>query len=194
MVTVPTGSLRAPVATVACSCGAARYSARTQLAGRLRYPLFRKFLRNQRLKCLLYMKAIFNISILTFLFMATSSPCFAMMSIAHVSKERAKELGMEIRAKANGPNVVWVELEFKPVGQLKDFSHVSLEIRDEKKFLLGYTALREKRTSSGSVVVTFMANRAYLEKITLSVVVGEPMNMAGYELRVKDFIEPEKVR
>ena len=140
------------------------------------------------------MKAIFNLSILTFLLTAASSQCFAMMSIAHVPKERAKELGMEIRAKANGPNEVWVELEFKTVGPLKDFSHVSLEIRDEKKLLLGYTALREKRTDSGSVVVTFMANRAYLEKITLSVVVGKPMDIAGYELRVKDFIEPEKVR
>ena len=37
-----------------------------------------------------------------------------MMSVEKVSKERAKELGIEIRATANGPNEAWVELELKP--------------------------------------------------------------------------------
>ena len=140
------------------------------------------------------MKSTFNISVLAALLLAASSTCFAMMEIAQVSKARAKELGMEIRSKANGPKEVWVELEFKPEGQFKSFSHVSLEIREGDKLLLGYAALREKRSSSGGVVVNFMANRAYLDKITLSVVVGLPMDMTGYELRVKDFVELEQVR
>ncbi|MBI3851913.1 MAG: hypothetical protein HY298_16780 [Verrucomicrobia bacterium] len=140
------------------------------------------------------MKTIFKISVLAVLLAVATSPCFAMMEIAQVSKARAKELGMEIRSKANGPNEVWVELEFKPEGKLKDFIHVSLEIRQGKKFLLGYAPLREKPSGSGSVVVSFLANRAYLDKITLSVVVGRPMDMTGYELRVKDFVELEKSR
>jgi len=112
------------------------------------------------------------------------------MTIEQVSKERAKELGMEIRTKANGPNDIWVELAFKPEGKFKDFSHVSLEIREGKKLLVGYAALREKRSSSGSVVVTFVANRAFLDKITLRVVVADvPLGGSGYELRVKDFVE-----
>jgi hypothetical protein len=97
---------------------------------------------------------------------------------------------MEVRTKANGPNEVWVELEFKTEGKLKDFSHVELEIRDGEKFLLGYAPLREKRSSSGSVVVSFMANRAYLDKVTLCVVVGSLADV-GYELRLKDFVEQE---
>ena len=140
-------------------------------------------------------KTIMNISVLTFLLFSASSQCFPEMTIEQVSKERAKELGMEVRTKANGPNDIWVELEFKAEGKFKDFSHVSLEIREGKQLLVGYAALREKRSSSGSVVVNFMANRAFLDKITLTVVVADvPLGGSGYEVRVKDFTESEKSR
>jgi len=141
------------------------------------------------------MKTIFNISVLAVLLLVTPSPCFALRMITHVSKDRAKEMGIEVRSNANGPNEVWVNLEFKPEGELKHFSRVELEIREGQKLLLGYAPLQEKRSSSGGVIVGFLANRAYLEKVTLSVVVGlDPITEAGYELRVKDFVELEKVR
>src|SRR5690349_4044210 len=135
------------------------------------------------------MKTIFSITTLALLLAVCPSRSFAMMSIAFVSKGRAKELGIEIRATANGPNEAWIVLEFKPEGQLKEFSHVSLEIRDGEKFLLGYTPLQEKKTTSGSITTSLMANRIFLEKVTLSIVVGYPGNYAGYELRVKDFVD-----
>lgn len=130
---------------------------------------------------------------LSCLLAAAAIPCLAMMSVGDVSPTRAKELGMEIRVKDSGPNDVWVELEFKPEGALKNFVRVTLEIRDGKKLLLGYTALEAKRSSSGSVVVSLMANRAYLEKISLMVVVGVPMDYCGHQLRMKDFV-PAKLR
>ena len=139
------------------------------------------------------MRTVFGTA-LAFLLALTARPCFAMMEIAPVSKAMAKELGMELRFTGNGPKEVWVELEFKAEGKLKDFSHVSLEIRDADKLLVGYAPLREERSPSGSVLVRFMANRDYLDKITLSVVAGQPMNMTGYELRVKDFVQPDKAR
>ena len=146
------------------------------------------------------MKTIFSMSALAALLVVAPSPCFALTEIMHVSKERAKALGMEIRSKASGTNAVWVELEFKTEGELKRFSpqnnsRVELEIREGEKLLVGYAALREKRSNSGSVVVSFMANRDYLDKITLVVVVGSGQLSGGaYELRVKDFVELEKVR
>ena len=136
-------------------------------------------------------KTLLNLSVLTVLFFAASSHCFAMISLASVSKQQAKELGMEIRLKDNGPNEVWVELEFKTEGKFKDFNHVSLEIGEEKTLLLGWSPLKEERTSSGGVVVRFLANRAYLDKITLRVVVGS-LSATGYDLRVRDFVEPAK--
>ncbi len=138
------------------------------------------------------MKTILNISVLAFLLVVASSPCFAEMSIENVSKERAKELGMEIRAKAAGPNDVRVELEFETKGELKSFDRVDLEIRDGEKRVSA--ALREDRSKPGRVIVSFAADRANLDKITLRVVAGAPMNMTGHDLRVKDLVDLEKVR
>jgi predicted nicotinamide N-methyase len=139
------------------------------------------------------MKTLLNISVLTFLLFAASSQCFAYMSIGDVSKERAKELGMEIRSNAAGPNAVRVELEFETKGELKSFVRVDLIIREGEKSLL-FATLREEQSKPGRVVVSFAADRAILDKITLRVVAGAPMNLAGYDIRVKDFVELEKVR
>jgi hypothetical protein len=137
---------------------------------------------------------------MTFLLVVTAIPCFAETAIYHVFRERAQELGMEVRSKAAGTNDLWVELEFKTEGRFKDFdperrnSRVEMRIMEGGKLLVGYAALREKRSSSGGIVVGFMANRAYIENITLSVVVGSGLLSGGaYELRLKDFVEPEKV-
>jgi hypothetical protein len=140
------------------------------------------------------MKAIFNIAVLSVLYVVGPSLCFAEMRIEHLSKERAKKLGMEIRLKGDGPNEVWVELEFKAEGELKDFIHVSLEITEGEKLLVGYAPLRDHPSNSGRVRVGFIANRAYLDKVTLRVVTGRLKDMKGHDLRVKDFVEPEKVR
>jgi hypothetical protein len=138
------------------------------------------------------MKTMLKIPVLIALLAAASAPCFAMMSIADVSKTRAKELGMEMRFTQNGPNDVWVELEFKAVGELKDAGRVDLAVGDGKTMLVSYASLQEERTSSGSIVVRFMASRANLDKIALTVVAGAPMDLRGYILHVKDFAEQEK--
>jgi hypothetical protein len=145
------------------------------------------------------MKMILNALGLALLLFSASSPCFALMTVMHVSKERAKEFGMEIRSKANGSGGVWVELEFKTEGQLKDFdpnrgSRVELQMAEGEKSLVT-AALQIKRPSPGHVVVSFAADRAQLDKITLMVVVGAGAAVGGgYELRVKDFVELEKLR
>jgi hypothetical protein len=146
------------------------------------------------------MKTILNISVVTVLLVVLPRPCFAMGPMEQVTKERAKALGMEVRTKASGTNAVLVEMEFKTEGALKRFSpennsRVELTIKDGEKLLLGDVVLREKRSSSGSVVVSFWANRAYLDKVALIVIVGSGQLSGGaYELRVKDFVELEKIR
>ena len=140
------------------------------------------------------LKTIFNISVLTCLLLAASSPCFAAWSVGQVSKEQAKELGMEIRSKANSTNAVWVELEFKTEGKLKSFSHVDLRISEGEKELVTAT-LREDRSRPGRVVVSFTADHAQLDKITLWVYVADMMPGGTiHKLRVKDFVELEKLR
>jgi len=127
---------------------------------------------------------------LVVLLVVAPSPCFAVRELVPVSKERAKELGVEIRSHAAGSGRVWLALEFKAEGEFKEFSHVQLDIAE----LVSYVILSGKRSSSGSVVVGFYANPANLDKITLSVVIGSsPMvYMCQYQLRVKDFVELDK--
>jgi hypothetical protein len=88
-----------------------------------------------------------------------------------------------------------VELAFKNEGELKNFDRVELWIREGEKFLLGATLKEDRdRTKPGQVVVAFTVDRTLLDKARLVVVAGRVMDMTGYELRVKDFVDLEKVR
>jgi hypothetical protein len=153
----------------------------------------RKPLRNLRVKCHTHVKAIFYIPVMALLLVLSPSPCFALRSIALVSKERAKEMGIEIRTTANGPKSARVELEFQTKGELKNFnpelsSCVELRIMEGEKDLVT-AALQEKRTKPGRIVVSFTVDRAQLDKSFLTVVVGQGAMAGGaYELRVKDFV------
>jgi hypothetical protein len=138
------------------------------------------------------MKATISLAVLI-LFAAVCGKCLAVISIRNVSKDVAKELGIELRAKPSGPNAAWIELEFKPEGKLAEFSHVSLEIRDDKQFQLGWTPLKDERTSTGSVVVRLMGNRGFLEKVTLRVVRGATGEV-GDDLRIRDFVDLKELR
>jgi hypothetical protein len=147
------------------------------------------------------MKAIFNITVLAVLLVAPS-PCFALWLIAHVSKDGAKELGMEVRTTATGPNHVIVQLEFKtegkfeefsPEGKFKDRSRVELRIGEGDNPPVT-APLREDRSKPGRVVVSFTADRAQLDKLKLWVMVPESDGGIIYDLRVKDFVEPKKDR
>src|SRR5947209_17635068 len=139
------------------------------------------------------MKTIFTIAAAAALLVVAPSPCFALWGIALVSKERAKELGMEVRSTAAGPNHVRVELEFKTEGELKDFSHVDLRFGEGDNPPVT-APLQEDRAKPGRVVVSFTANRGYLDKTNLWVMVPEPDGGSIYQLRVKDFVGPQKDR
>jgi hypothetical protein len=137
------------------------------------------------------MKTAFSIAALAVLLTSTS-PCFALGWFRSVSKEGAKEMGMEVRSEQAGPNDVRVELEFKAEGVLKNFSGVDLWIGEGDKPLVA-APLREDRSKPGRIVVSFTADRAQLDKTTLRVTVVEA-GRGIYQLRIKDFVEPEKGR
>jgi hypothetical protein len=138
------------------------------------------------------MKTGFSIAVLAVLLVAPS-PCFALRWTVLVSKEQAKEIGMEVRSKAAGPNQVLAELEFKVEGKLKNFSRVNLQFGEGDNPPLT-APLREDRSKPGRIVVSFTADRAQLDKFTLRVMVEESLGGPIYELRIKDFVEPKKGR
>jgi len=121
--------------------------------------------------------------------------CLAMRSIGTISTNEAKAMGLEIRATPAGPEAVWLDLEFRIESKLRDYqpsvSHVELEIREGDKVLVGYAALQETHPRPGRVLVRFLANRSFLDKIHIVVVVGEGAMVGGaYDLRVREFVDP----
>jgi hypothetical protein len=147
------------------------------------------------------MKTLFGIAVLAVLLVA-ASPCFALTFNVPVSREKAKELGMEVRMTATGPNHVIVKLEFKTDGRFQEFSpEGKFKNRSRVELRIGegddppVTApLREDRLKPGRVVVSFTADRTQLDKLKLWVVVPEADGRVIYDLRVKDFVEPKKDR
>jgi hypothetical protein len=127
------------------------------------------------------------------LILAAAGRAHALMEIEDVDPKRAKELGIDVTPKAAGPEAVRIVLEFDIKGDLKDFHRVDLEMREGGKLLLAATLDREK-SKPGHVMVSFTADRAKLDQITLRIVTGVPMSMVGHDLRVKDFVDPAKLR
>ncbi|MBS0267241.1 MAG: hypothetical protein JSS02_35280 [Planctomycetes bacterium] len=118
--------------------------------------------------------------------------CFALWGIHPVSKEQARELGIEFRSTAGGPSQVRVEMEFKLEGPLTKFSRVEL------RFGLGdnppVTApLQEDRSKPGRVMVWFNADRTQLDKIQLWIFVPQSLGGTVYHLQAKDFVDLNKV-
>ena len=127
-----------------------------------------------------------------FLFAATCSTSLALISVGSVSRERAGELGIELRAKDGGPKHAWIELEFKTERELAKFQHVSLEIPDGDQLGLGWTPLKDQRTSSGSVIVRVRGSRKFLENVTLRIVHGD-FGDRGLDVSIKDFVDFAKL-
>ena len=72
---------------------------------------------------------------------------------------------------------------------------MELEVRDGKKPLLGYAVLQEQHPKPGHVLVRFMASRAYLDKVILSIVIGDGLLPGGaFELHPKEFVDAQATR
>jgi len=142
------------------------------------------------------MKTVFSSLAVATLLSVIPSPCFALWDPVTVSKELAKELGMEVKSTAAGPKHVQVKLEFTTEGALKHFSQVDLSLGKGDELAVS-ASLREDRSKPGRVSVSFTADSAQLDKLTLRVSVPFRDGGAGgtlYELRVKDFVEVKRVR
>ena len=139
------------------------------------------------------MKTMLKISVVTFLLITASSPCFASTGLVMVSKEQAKEMGVTMRSHTNGAEGVQVWLEFKTQGKLKEFSRVELKMTVGGKHLVS-APLQASRPTTNSVSVTFSADPSYLATSEFWIVVDEPLGRTAYLFKVKDFIEPEKSR
>jgi hypothetical protein len=139
------------------------------------------------------MKMTRCIAIVALVLAVAPGVCWGEMTIERVTKQRAKELGMEIRARAAGGDVVRVELEFPTKGELKEFGRVELEVKEAAKLVVS-ARLREDKTGPERVVVRFAVDRTKLDGVTLRVVVSEAaLGGSGFEVRVRDFVDLAKL-
>lgn len=140
------------------------------------------------------MKSTFLPVVVLVLLLTSASHCFALMMIADVSKERAKELGITLRSHLNGDAGVAVWIEFKPAGVLKNFTRVELRMTSGGKHLVS-APLQVTRKPDGVVEAYFSADPSQLAGSTLLIAVTDaPRAHIGYELKVSDFVEPPRAR
>jgi hypothetical protein len=139
------------------------------------------------------MKTMGRISVVALLLAGFPSLCFALDVFQVVSRQRAEELGIAVRAKAAGPNTVHVTVEFEAEGELKSFDRATLDLLDGNRLLVS-TTMRDERTPSGRVVLTITADRSQLERLTLTAFLEPHLGSVGYKLPLSKFVDLKSVR
>jgi hypothetical protein len=138
--------------------------------------------------------SIQSIVVSAVLLLALPSLARALEEIELVTKERAVELGIIVRAAAAGPDAVRVELEFPIAGELKGYTHTYLEIKNGKRVLFSAN-LKEEDAQPGHVIVSFYADRSRLPEFSLKVGTrGDALTRVGHILSLRDFVDLERLR
>ncbi len=107
---------------------------------------------------------------MAFLCTAAAGPCFALIGVHEVSPAKAKELGITIRTERTGPSIyVWIE--FKAEGALKDYTQAHLSMTDGDRSLA--VTLDPKKQPDGKVAVFFSAAPATVPKCTIMILVRD---------------------
>lgn len=139
------------------------------------------------------MKTLLKLSGVISLVLATI-PCFAMISVGHLSKVQAAELGITMEHRANGDAGVKVWLEFKKEGFLEKFTYAELQVNDAKGKHLVSARLEPHPVAYGQpkeiVSVAFSADPAQLGNCAFMIVAyGSSRGDVGYVLKLKDFLD-----
>ena len=128
-------------------------------------------------------------SFVALLLCALTQNCFGLRSLATLTPERAKELGVTLRSHPNGESGVRVVLEFKAAGELRGFTHVELEIVTAEGKRVVDAMLRSERSAAGMIEASFSADPAWLARSTLTICTTEGQRShVGHMIAVKDFL------
>jgi hypothetical protein len=119
-----------------------------------------------------------------------------MESIAPVTYEEAKSLGLTFRAQiAGGPNSIWLEVAFDLKGQLDDIKKVTLRCYDGDNLLV-FTTLSNEADQPGQFKASFMMDLELLDKSELGIsssLGGESVG-GTYLAKVSDIAEVKALR
>ena len=130
-------------------------------------------------------------------FASITSPCFALISVGVLTKEKAKEkYGITMHARKNGDAGIKVWLQFKREGWLEKFTYAELRMKDgEGKQLLSAQLQpnpAHHRQPKDITTIAFSADADQLEQCSFLVVCyGSNEGDVGYYLNVQDFLDME---
>lgn len=131
------------------------------------------------------------------LMLFNAAPLQAMISFGYLSPEQAEKDGLTIKFRAAGPNDVWVEVSFPTDGKWQAFAkpqginYVQLRLVNPDDSLGLRTNLREDRSVSGRVAVSFTADRDMLHQT--SVWITRRIVDVADVIRMEDFIALEDI-
>ena len=144
------------------------------------------------------MKTILTITVGILLFLGTSHPAAALISVGVLSKEKAEELGIRMKSRKNGDAGVMVWLEFRKGGFLEKLSYTELRMTDAKGKHLVSARLQPRQVVHGQsedlMTVSFSANPAQLRNCTFMIVgYRGGRGGVGYVLNVREFLDLKTV-
>jgi len=142
------------------------------------------------------MKSIVPIAVCLVALLAT--PCSALISVGNLDKKQAAEEGITMQSRKNGDAGVMVWIEFKKEGFLEAFNYAELRMRNPQGKHLLSAMLQPRSVVRGQakdlVTIGFSADPAQLKNFEIMVVAyGSTRGDLGYVLKVKDFIDLEKI-
>ncbi|MGV3719308.1 MAG: hypothetical protein ACO1SX_00240 [Actinomycetota bacterium] len=117
--------------------------------------------------------------------------CSALILLTDVTPEKANELGITVRSRTR-ENDVWVQMEFKTTGPMKNFKWADLEVKQGGKHLVTVPILPRKPANDSpeeSKQLAFYIDPAALPNAAVTVVVYDaPLTGTGYRFKMKDFL------
>lgn len=132
---------------------------------------------------------------LLFVFTLLANPCFALIDIGVLTKEKAKEkYGITMHARKNGDAGIKVWLEFKKEGWLEKFTYAELQMVDAQGRHRISAQLQPNpvhhRQPEEITSVAFSVEADQLEQCSFLVVCyNSNEGDVGYILKAKDFLD-----
>ena len=124
------------------------------------------------------------------LLLALPSWCLAFISLEKVSVERARELRLTVKAHAAGSDLMRIDLEFVPQGNLEHYERVDLIIDGDVQV---QATLKESKSQPDRISVGFSAKRTQIDHLMLRVMTFTNGQRTGHDLQLKDFVDVSKL-
>ncbi len=129
------------------------------------------------------------------LLLITAHPCFALIDVGYLTREKASEFGIQVRQRPNGDAGVLVWVEFRKQGFLEAFTYAEFRMTDAKGQQIASTRIQPHPVVAGQpndlLSIAFSAQPDQLQHCSILLVAyGSRLGDVGYIIRPRDFLDP----